>query len=283
VGGGILMVPLQFFALTYIGVDPDLALRIAIGTSLAIIIPTGLFSAYNHHKKLNTILKPGLILGIFGLLGGIIGGIVSSYIPSDILELILGIFLCIIAIYMLFNQKINEKEYKLGTNGEKEEIEKEKIKKEEVKKEEEKLSEINKKNPSLNFGIVFGLIIGFASGILGVGGGIFLIPVLIFILKYSMKEAIGISSVFIALTSVGGTISYIATGWGLNSFPYSLGYISLINLIGIAIFSIPLAYLGAKIVYKVPEKFLQCLFAIIMLYMGIKMLGLDPLSYLLGI
>ena len=55
VGGGFLIVPLQYFLLKSIGVDPDLAMLISLGTSLAIIIPTSLSGAYRHSKSLNNI------------------------------------------------------------------------------------------------------------------------------------------------------------------------------------------------------------------------------------
>ena len=253
VGGGFLMVPLQYFLLTSIGVEPDLALRISLGTSLAIIIPTAISGAYTHQRRIEDILKPGILLGIFGMFGGILGGISSSHIPSNILSIILGIFLVFVAINMLFSGN------------------------------DSSTSRFKQLKLSLFVGAFFGILIGFSSGLLGIGGGIFLIPSLVFLLGFSMKKSIGISSIFISLTAIGGTISYILTGWGINPFPFSLGYISLINLVCIAIFSIPSAYIGAKLVYKLPEKRLKQIFGVIMIYMGIKMLGLDPLSYLFGI
>lgn len=73
VGGGFLITPLQFFLLKYIGVAPDLAILISFGTSLAIIIPTSLSGAYRHTKSMDNILKPGIRLGIFGVIGGFVG------------------------------------------------------------------------------------------------------------------------------------------------------------------------------------------------------------------
>lgn len=255
------MVPFQYFLLTSIGVDHDLALRISLGTSLAIIIPTAFSGAYIHQHKLKNILKPGILLGIFGMIGGIFGGITSSYLPSDILSIILGIFLIFIAISMFIDRKDN-KDNKANSSDS---------------------SGFKKIKLSIYTAAFFGILIGFSSGLLGIGGGIFLIPVLVFLLGFSMKKSIGISSIFISLAAIGGTASYILTGWRINPFPFSLGYISLVNLLFIAIFSIPTAYIGANLVYKIPEKRLKQIFAIIMIYIGIKLLGFDPISYLLGI
>ena len=124
--------------------------------------------------------------------------------------------------------------------------------------------------------ILIGIVAGFASGLLGVGGGVFIILILTAIFGFSMIEAIGISSVFISLTAIGGTVSYIMSGWGVNPFPYSLGYVSLVNFAVIAMFSVPLAYYGAKIAHKVPEKRLKQIFGLVVLYISLKMLGLLP-------
>lgn len=253
VGGGFLMVPLQYILLTSIGVEPDLALRISFGTSLAIIIPTAISGAYTHQHRIGDILKPGILLGIFGLVGGIIGGITSFYLPHDILSIILGIFLVFVAINMLISGNDNFS------------------------------TRFKPLKLSLPVGAFLGILVGFSSGLIGLGGGIFLIPTLVFLLGFSMKKSIGISLIFVFLTAIGGTASYILTGWGINPFPFSLGYVSVINFVCISAFSIPAAYFGAKLVYKLPEKRLKQIFGVIMAYMGIKILGLDPLSYLLGI
>ena len=90
VGGGFLIVPLQYFLLKYIGVNPDLAMLISLGTSLAIIIPTSMSGAYRHTRTMDGIIQPGIRLGIFGIIGGAIGGFVASGLPSRILEIILS-------------------------------------------------------------------------------------------------------------------------------------------------------------------------------------------------
>jgi len=251
VGGGFLMVPLQYFLLSSVGVGSDLALMISFGTSLAIIIPTALSGAYIHSKKLKNILEPGITLGIFGMIGGVFGAIVSSYLPGSILTKIFGVFLIFIAFFILF--------------------------------EDDYSGRFKRIKISTKIGAIIGVLIGFSSGLLGLGGGIFVIPVLVFLLDYSMREAIGISTIFISLTAVGGMVSYILTGWGVNTLPFSIGYINLINLAIIAIFAVLFANIGAKLAYKLPERRLKQVFALVMIYIGIRVLGLDLISFIVGL
>ena len=199
VGGGFLIVPLQYFLLKYIGVDSNLAILISFGTSLAIIVPTSLSGAYRHSRNLEGIIEPGIKLGIFGIIGGVLGGFVASALPSRTLEIIFGCLL----LFITFNNIVN------------------------INKEKD-----DAKIPFNFISIaIIGLIVGFSSGLLGVGGGIFLIAILTFLLGFSLIEAIGTSSVFISLTAIGGFLSYVVSGWGVNTFPYSIGYVSIINFI----------------------------------------------------
>lgn len=244
VGGGFLIVPLQYFLLKYIGVEPNLAMLISLGTSLAIIIPTSLSGAYRHTRTMDNIVKPGIRFGVFGIIGGAIGGFVASGLPSRVLEIIFGCLLLFIAVNNIVNINKEREEARIPSN--------------------------------LLTTAIIGLLVGFSSGLLGVGGGIFLIAILTALLGFSMIEAIGTSSIFISLTAIGGFLSYIVSGWGVSTFPYSIGYVSLINFALIACFSVPLASIGAKFAHRVPQKKLKIIFSILVLYMALKMLGVLP-------
>ena len=251
VGGGFLMVPLQYFLLTSSGVNPDLAMMVSLGTSLAIIIPTASSGAYEHQKKNRDIVRPGMLLGVFGIFGSFCGGLLANVVPSDILRFIFGILLFIVAVDMLVG-------FKREGNG--------------------------TRVPFTKFtAMAFGISIGLISGLLGVGGGVFAVPLLSILFGFTLMEAIGTSSIFIAITAIGGVISYIISGYGVNPMPYSLGYVSLVNWFAILIFSVPMARIGAKSAYKLPEKRLKQVFAVILFYMGIKMMGFDSVMFLVGL
>ena len=51
IGGGIVIVPMLYYLLTYFGLDQSIIMHVAVGTSLFIIIPTGLRSAFEHSKR----------------------------------------------------------------------------------------------------------------------------------------------------------------------------------------------------------------------------------------
>lgn len=244
VGGGFLIVPLQYFLLQYIGVESNLAMLISLGTSLAIIIPTSLSGAYRHSRQMDDIIKPGIRLGVFGIIGGAVGGFVASGLPSRVLEIVFGCLLLFVAVNNIVNLNKEREEARIPFN--------------------------------MASTCIIGLLVGFSSGLLGIGGGVFMIAILTALLGFSMIEAIGTSSIFISLTAIGGFLSYVVSGWGVSTFPYSIGYVSLINFALITCFSVPMASVGAKLAHRVPQKKLKIVFSILVLYMGLKMLGILP-------
>lgn len=244
VGGGFLIVPFQLFLMEYFNVDPKVAMLVAIGTSLAIIVPTSLTGAYKHSKYSKDMIKPGIKLGVFGIIGSLIGGQFAAMLPTNILKYVFGIFLLIIAIYNVAT--MNECKSKARI----------------------KFSWIN--------AAIIGILIGLCSGLLGVGGGLFLIVILTALLGFKMVDSVGISLVYTSLTAIGGVGSYILSGWSVNTLPYCVGYVSVFNLIFIAVCSVPLAYFGAKVSHRLPGKRLKQIFSIILVYVGLKMLGILP-------
>jgi len=64
------MVPVQFRALKSIGVDPAVAIRIAFGTDLLVVLPRAFSGAMTHHRKKAAVWRAGVTFGIAGAMGG---------------------------------------------------------------------------------------------------------------------------------------------------------------------------------------------------------------------
>ena len=91
---------------------------------------------------------------------------------------------------------------------------------------------------------------------------------------FNMYNAVGTSTAVIIFTSVGGIIAYILNGVNTTGLPpYSLGYINIIQLLTLAIISVPTAQLGVKISHALPEEQLRYVYIMVMFYIALKMIG----------
>ena len=241
VGGGFITVPILFFLLGTMGVESTLAIRMAFATSLAVIIPTAISSAYGHQRKHKLVTNAVIFLGISGFSGGIIGAYIATHTPGYYLEIAFALVLLLVALRMLvFNE--------LDRN-----------------------SKIVENIPQF---IVWGFIAGLMSGLIGIGGGVILIPVMVLLMGFTMDEAAGNSSAIIAIISIGGLLSYILNGFNVFGLPTdSLGYVNLLQFGILAIFSIPMAQVGSWASHKLPEKLLRYIFIVLLVYISLNMLG----------
>lgn len=103
-------------------------------------------------------------------------------------------------------------------------------------------------------GIVVGGIIGFFSGLIGIGGGIILSPIILLFHWGKMKEAAAVSALFIWVNSAGGLIGQLSSGVNLNIQSFGLVAIALIG----GVFG---AYYGSK---KLNNQNLRYLLATVM-------------------
>ena len=241
VGGCFIMVPVQYWVLQAIGVDPTLAIRIAFGTNLLVVLPTALSGALTHNKKGAVLWKAAVAFGIAGAIGAFFGAFITSHLPGKILTTAFGVVVILGGIRMLTAKppKITDE-------------------------------------PSNNIVafILWGIPLGILSGIIGIGGGVIMIPIMVYALKFKMHQAVGTSTALIIFTAIGGSLSYMINGLGVPGLPpYSTGYVNWLQWILLVGCSIPMAVVGAKVAHLLPAKQLKYIFIAVMFYMGLKMIG----------
>ncbi|AKB29437.1 Protein of unknown function DUF81 [Methanosarcina siciliae C2J] len=241
IGGGFIMSPVQYWLLQETGMDPDLAIRAALGTSLFVILINAIIVTQKYHKNHAVLWKPALIMGISGSIASFAGAAVASYLPASTLSTIFGVVIIIGALKTYTTPAVKKKE-KIRTNQ--------------------------------VFYIFGGLFIGFFSGLLGIGGGVVGIPVMLIFLHFDMRKAVGTSAAIMLFTSFGGSAGYILNGWGQAGLPpYSLGYINLLNWILLVVPGLLAARTGAEVGHLVNPEYLKHLFVLLMVYVGLEMIG----------
>jgi len=94
IGGGVLFVPIFVYIF-------KMNMHQAIGTSVALIIPTVIFASFVHISSGNIAFKIVLSFFVFSIIGGLFGAYLSNYLPAILLKKIFAVFLLFVAIKML--------------------------------------------------------------------------------------------------------------------------------------------------------------------------------------
>ena len=238
VGGGIIMVPALYYAFTVLDFELATRMHLAVGTSLAIIIPTSIISTKTHMEYDAVDFKMVKSFGIFILLGVIAGTFLAVNLKTPTLVLFFSIFAFMVGLFFIFLR--------------------------------EKLVE-NPKTISNIVKNISGIVIGFISVPLGIGGGSLMVPFMR-TFGYDIRKSIGTAAAVGFLISLSGTITMVMGGKIIDNIntPFSVGYI---NLLGFAVFfpvTMIMARLGAKAVYKIDKKLLSKIFGTFLLIVSVR-------------
>ena len=238
VGGGIVMVPALYYAFTVLDFDIVTRMHLSVGTSLAIIIPTSIISTMTHKEYDAVDFKMVRSFGVFILAGVISGTFLAVNLKTPALVLFFSIFALMVGLFFIFLR--------------------------------EKLVD-NPKQISAIVKNISGVIIGFISVPLGIGGGSLMVPFMR-TFGYDIRKSIGTAAAVGFLIAVTGTITMITGGKIIDNVntPYSVGYI---NLLGFAVFvpvTMVMARIGAKVVHKIDKKLLSKIFGIFLILVSIR-------------
>lgn len=239
VGGGLIIVPVLVFSFEKLqGFDPAILTHLAVGTSLATIIFTSINSVLEHQRK-GAVLWPvfgWMAVGI--LLGAGLGALTAASIQGPLLQKIIGVFAIIIAVQMALDLKPKAAR---GMPG----------------------------KPGL---VAAGGVIGWASAIFGIGGGSLTVPFLTW-RSVPMQQAVATSSACGLPIAIASALSFLLIGWGQPGLPtWSLGYVYLPAMLGIALTSMFFARFGARLAHRLSPRLLKRLFALLLLSVGLSFL-----------
>ena len=101
IGGGIVIVPVLETALGFVGVDPAIRMHVAVGTSLATIIPTSISSARAHHQRDSVDVEVVKRWAVFVLIGALLGAWIASQVHSRVLAIVFATLAFLVALKMV--------------------------------------------------------------------------------------------------------------------------------------------------------------------------------------
>jgi len=238
VGGGIIMVPALYYAFTVLDFDILTRMHLSVGTSLAIIIPTSIISTKTHMEYDAVDFKMVKSFGIFILIGVILGTFLAVNLKTPPLVLFFSIFAFLVGLFFIFLR--------------------------------EKLVE-NPKTISSMVKNISGIIIGFISIPLGIGGGSLMVPFMR-TFGYDIRKSIGTAAAIGFLISASGAFTMVIGGKIINNVntPFSIGYINLLGFIVFVPVTMVMARIGAKVVYKIDRKLLSKIFGTFLIIVSIR-------------
>jgi hypothetical protein len=234
VGGGIFIVPILTFFYAFI-------VNSATGTSLTTIIFTAIASTINYAKQKRIYYKTGLILVITTAPGAYIGAWIATIMEERLLGFTFGVFLILVAartILTVIRKKTQNKQTAIMTD-----------------------TQIIHSGKTITLGVGLGFFGGVASGLLGIGGGTLIVPIMSIALVMPIHYATATSMFTMIFTSISAVTKYYQSN--LINFPVALT-LAAGTIIG--------AQVGAYTSKKLSSRNLTLIFAIILIIAGANMI-----------
>ena len=239
IGGGLITVPILFYIFTKAGINPAFIMHLSVGTSFGIIIPTAIVSVLTHYQHNAVDFKVVRGFGLSVVTGVILGTILAANLKTKPLILYFTIVVYSLAFYLLFlKEKGDNLEIKIGFLAK----------------------------------TVAGIISGFVSAPMGIGGAVMNVPILKYF-GYPINTAIGSAAAIGFVIASCGAIGFLLSGYLLEAdIPLSIGFLNIPVFLIFFPITAYMARLGAKTSHRLDKKKLTKYFGIFLIFVGSRFL-----------
>lgn len=217
VGGGFILVPLLVLA--------GIPVHVAIGTSLGYVTCTSVSGAYTHFRNHNVYFGYATwVIMLAAFVFVMVGAHINTLLDPAQLRIAFAFLILLTGVGLFLRTSSTSSATNFRGGG------------------------------HWMSHLLVGAFIGVLSGVFGVGGGFFLVPAQVLLMKMPIKLAVGTSLFIIILSSAVGAITH-----GLQ------GNIHLIALPSLVLGGVPAAFFGASLVPHIPSRYLQYAFTVLLL------------------
>jgi uncharacterized membrane protein YfcA len=239
IGGGGILVPVLYEVFGALGIDDAVRMHLAVGTSLAVIVPTSLrsFAAHRARGAVDLDLVRSMALWVVAGVG--LGAVLARYANQDALKAIWVAAAGLISLKLFLGRQ----DWQLGDAV-----------------------------PGQPFRALYGRFVGLLSTLMSIGGGIF-ITALMTLCGQPMQRAVATSSAFGPIIAIPGALGFVWAGWhAAGRPPGSLGYVSVLGALLIIPTSVLAAPLGVRIAHGIARRKLELAFATFLVVVGLRFL-----------
>ncbi len=232
-----------------LSLDGGFSPQLAAGTSLTVIVFKALSSSSRYSRQKRIDYKVGLLLAATTIPGAFFGAYLTSIIAKELLILIFALFLLYVASRMIFpNSPFSWRFPERGGKGWSRRI-------------VDSDGRVFEYTADIKIGLPLGFLAGISSGLLGIGGGSLMVPILHFVLSFPMHLAVATSVFTMIFTSISGVATHIYLGNVAYTYALLLG-------IGV-IFG---AQIGAHVAKQISGKTLRRFFGIVLVIISLRMI-----------
>jgi len=238
IGGGALIVPVLYEVFGVLGVPEEVRFQLCVGTSIAIIVPTNVFSYLTHRDQGAVMMDVVRAWAAPAVIGVAAGSLVAAFAPSAVLKLAFVIIATVIAFKLLFGRDSWQ---------------------------------IAGDLPGPVGMTVYGAFVGFAASLMGISGGS-ISNMILSLYGKPIHKAVATSAGLGVPITVAGVIGYILAGLPQQSLlpPLSLGFVSLIGFVLMAPVSSFTAPYGARLAHALSKRRLEIAFGCFLLAVCIR-------------